>query len=251
MSTFTPALDPALAIALPAAHGRRWLACLAFAMAPLGAWGQGASCSSDGQPRPLAILERFINADCAECWTDPTTPRPSARALALDWIVPGSRGQEAALSAAATHDGLARLKALGRAVPAQSEALESRLLAAARTLRVAHGPPFNGYMGASMELKPAGKGPWSAWLALVESVPAGTEDSPVARNLVRTVFQPPWELRRLPSTAEQKRLFDSRPLRIPEGANPERLSVVGWVQDARGRIRAIAQSRCTPAASSP
>ena len=27
-----------------------------------------SSCASDGQPRPVALLERFINADCAACW---------------------------------------------------------------------------------------------------------------------------------------------------------------------------------------
>jgi hypothetical protein len=31
---------------------------------------------------------------------------------------------------------------------------------------------------------------------------------------------------------------------IPEGAKPERLRVVGWVEDARGRVVAAAQSRC-------
>jgi hypothetical protein len=31
---------------------------------------------------------------------------------------------------------------------------------------------------------------------------------------------------------------------IPEGANPKRLRVVGWVEDARGRVVATAQSRC-------
>jgi hypothetical protein len=35
-------------------------------------------------------------------------------------------------------------------------------------------------------------------------------------------------------------------MNIPEGANPSRLRVVGWVEDARGRIRAIAQSLCVP-----
>jgi len=45
---------------------------------------------------------------------------------------------------------------------------------------------------------------------------------------------------------EVRRLFESRPMSIPEGAKPARLRVVGWVEDARGRIRAIAQSRCRP-----
>jgi hypothetical protein len=235
---------------LVSASPGRCLAWVLLSAAPCAAWAQGASCSSDGQARPLVLLERFINADCAECWTDPATPKAAERALAIDWIVPGSRGEEAPLSAVATRDGTDRLKALGRPVPARSDVQQSRLLAAARTVRVAHGPPFNGYLGVSIELKPAGKGPWKAWLALVESLPAGTEGSPVPRNLVRNVFQPPWDLPRLPSKAEQKRLFDSRAMRIPEGADPQRLLVVGWVQDARGRIRAIAQSRCAPVSPS-
>jgi len=205
------------------------------------------SCSSDGQPRPLALLERFINADCATCWSDPATPAPGTRTFAIDWIVPGARGDEAPLSAAASRDGLARLKALGRPVPPQADHAENRLLAAARTLRVAQGVPFNDYIAASIELKPAGSAPWSAWLALVETIPAGTEGSPVERHLVRNLFQPAWDVHRRPNRGEQKRLLDSRSMRIPEGANPQRLRVVGWVQDARGRIRAIAHSQCTAA----
>ena len=49
---------------------------------------------------PMALLERFISADCAACWTDTTVPRP-ARAVVLDWIVPGRRATMP-LSAAAT-----------------------------------------------------------------------------------------------------------------------------------------------------
>ena len=37
------------------------------------AWALSA-CSSDGQPQPVALLERFISADCLECWSDPGTP---------------------------------------------------------------------------------------------------------------------------------------------------------------------------------
>ena len=53
--------------------------------------------------------------------------------------------------------------------------------------------PFNGYIGASIELKPAGGGPWKAWLLLVETIPAGTEGTPVERNLVRNALQPAWD----------------------------------------------------------
>jgi hypothetical protein len=208
-----------------------------------------SSCSSDGQPRPVGLLERFINADCEVCWSGAGAARPRAGELALDWIVPGSRGDDAPLSAAASRDALSRLEALRRPVPRRAATSQVRLQGAAGQLRVALGLPFNGYIGTSIELKPADRGPWKAWLLLVETIPAGTDGTPVARNLVRNALQPPWDGTRPLSKEEQQRLFESRPMSIPEGANPNRLSVVGWVEDPRGHIRAIAQSRCGPAAS--
>jgi hypothetical protein len=226
----------------------RWipLAAACAALATAQAQAQLASCSSDGQPRPLALVERFINADCQACWTDPKTVKAGPREVAIDWIVPGGKGDDAPLAAAASRDALARLQALGRERPLQADTAQAKLLAAARTVRVAHGLPLNGYIGASIELKPAGRGPWTAWLALVETLPPGTEGSPVERNLVRNVLQPAWDGPTPLSKEEQKRLFESRPMSIPEGAKADRLRVVGWVEDARGRIRAIAQSRCAP-----
>lgn len=224
----------------------------ALLLAPALASAQSV-CASDGQPRPVALVERFINADCGDCWADAGTPRASARELAIDWVLPGSQGDNAPLSAVALRDGLYRLQALGRPVPPaaamQRTAAEGAAAspATSRRLRVAHGLPFNGYLGTSIELKPAGGGPWSAWLLLVETLPAGTEGSPVERNLVRNALQPAWD----GPTGKPRagRLLESRPMGIPPGANPQRLRLVGWVQDARGRIRAIAQSRCASATS--
>ena len=203
-----------------------------------------SSCNSDKQPRPVALLERFINADCESCWADARTPRPGRGELALDWIVPGGKGDDAPLSAAASRDSLARLEALKRAAPVQVDSTTHKVASGGRKLRVAHGLAFNGYIGASIELKPGAGGPWKAWLLLVETVPAGTEGSPVERNLVRNVLQPAWGENEMLSKQEQRRLFESRPMSIPEGANPKRLRVVGWVEDARGRVAAAAQSRC-------
>jgi hypothetical protein len=210
------------------------------------AWAQ-SSCSSDGVPRPVALSERFISADCEACWRDAATRKAAHGELVLDWIVPGRRGEDAPLAAAASRDALARLAELRLAAPAA--VANSRLPAPSvdHQLRVARGPSFNGYMGASIELKPGRGGPWRAWLLLVETLPAGTEGSPVARNLVRNALQPAWDGERPLLKREQTRLFESRPLSIPEGADPRRLQVVGWVQDAQGRIRAIARSRCAPA----
>lgn len=199
-------------------------------------------CSSDGQPAPSALLERFINADCAGCWTDLDVPQPRPGEMALDWIVPGRRGEDAPLSAAARREGLDRLAALGRAVPRHAASRTGRREGRAVAVRVAHGLAFNGYIGASIELRRAGPGPWHAWLALVETLPAGVERTPVERNLVRNVLELSWDARRRPA----QRVSETRPMNIPAGADPRRLRVVGVVEDARGHIRGIAQSRCSP-----
>jgi hypothetical protein len=198
-----------------------------------------SSCSSDGGRLPAALLERFINADCDSCWGDPATLRPQRGELALDWIVPGARGDDAPLAMAATRDALERLDALGRARPLPTDAVRGARQGGAGSLRVAHGQPFNGYVGASIEMRAVGGGPWKAWLALVEALPAGTEGSPVDRNLVRNLLPLSWP-------AGAGRHYESRPMAIPEGAHPERLRVVGWVEDARGAIRAMSASHCGP-----
>ena len=212
-----------------------------------------ASCSSDGTPRPVAIFERFISADCEACWTDAATPAPSdtAGAVVLDWIVPGQAGDEAPLSAAATHDALARLRALGRTPPAATDVHTTVVEAAGPArLRVAHGLPFNGYLGTGITFAPttqrngATPGAMAFYLLLVESVPAGTEGTPVARNMVRNMLQGTWNKRDQLSNSKQTPWMESRPMRIPEGAQPERLRMVGWVQDAGGRVVAAAQSAC-------
>jgi hypothetical protein len=216
---------------------------------PLPARAQ-SSCSSDGQRAPVALMERFISADCATCWNAVDTPLAPRGAVALDWIVPGTQGDDAPLSAAATRDATGRLQALGRNAPLTSNNLTTHAgPTGALRLRVAQGPAVNGYVGASIELRAAAprKGPVSAWLALVETIPAGIEGSPVERNLVRNVVNPSWNGPGQLSKSEPQRFIDSRAMSIPEGANPERLRVIGWVEDMRGHITVIAQSRCAPA----
>jgi len=197
-----------------------------------------SSCSSDGQPPPVALLERFISADCDDCWTR-ATAQPKKGELAIDWIAPGARGDDAPLSAAATRDALERLQTLKRKPPSPVDTLRSARRDGAGGLRVAQGPAFNGYLGASIEAPDAGRGPFTGWLALVETLPAGTEGSPVERNLVRNLLVVPWP-------AAPGARFEARPMAIPEGADPQRLRVVGWLADSRGVIRAISESRCEP-----
>jgi hypothetical protein len=211
------------------------------------AWSQ-SSCSSDGQSRPVALLERFINADCAGCWPDPRTTRAGRGELALDWVLPGSRGDDAPLSAVATRDGLKRLEALGMPFPAGSASRKTPVDRGPAALRVAHGVPVSGYIGASITLRGTpGKNPgrpWTAWLALVETIPAGTEGTPIARNLVRNLVQPIWNGREQLSKEKQLRFIETRSMDVPPGMNTEGAKVIGWVQDGQGRVIAAAQSRC-------
>jgi hypothetical protein len=224
-------------------------------LAPLHQANAQSFCASDGQPRPVRLMERFINADCETCWQDPATPKSGEEDAVLDWIVPndaGSKGDDAPLSAVASRDGLTRLEVLGKSVP-QESLTSTRPTAGIKamkgsTLRVAHGLPLSGYLGTSIELKPvppsAKKQRWTAWLALVETLPAGTEGTPVARNLVRNVFQAVWNGDKKPSKIDQNRFFDARSMSIAQGVNPDKLRVVGWVEDAKGQVLAAAQSRC-------
>jgi len=200
-----------------------------------------ALCTSDEVPQPQAVLERFISADCAECWRDPRTPTPAANTIALDWIVPGRKGEEAPLSAAASEDATERLRFLGRRVPERSTVVTSLRSGPGVPLRLAQGEAFHDYVGTAMELKQPGRAPWHAWLLLVESLPAGTAGSPVARNLVRNVFRPDWGkvVGRAPG-----RLAEARAMQIHEGAKPERLRLVAVLLDSRGRIRSISRTEC-------
>lgn len=213
--------------------------------------GAGAQslCASDGQATPVNLVERFISADCEACWSNPQTLKPSAQALTLDWIVPSERGDDAPLSAAASRDAQTRLEALGRPVPTASSLTTAKVVGArSHRLRVAHGVAVGGYLGASIELKttrtPQPRENWSAWLVLVETIPAGTEGSPLERNLVRNALLSTWNKPEQLSKSEHHIFREMRPLSIPQGATPERLRVVGWVQDGHGRVLTAAQSVC-------
>ena len=196
----------------------------------------------------MAVVERFTSADCENCWSD-TTARPAPpRTLVQDWIVPSPRGDEAPLSAAATRDANDRLAALHRAAPTASYSNQTPVAKRPYRMRVAHGLPFNGYIGASMELPQSEVRPVplpvTCWLVLVETIAAGTEGTPVERNLVRNSLTRTWDGRHQLSKDEQKRLWESRPMGLGATARPERLRVVGWVEDAHGRIITAAQSHC-------
>jgi hypothetical protein len=231
---------------------------LIAAAAPLTLHAQWA-CSSDGQPPVRAVVERFLSADCARCWSDPPTWEPADTALRVDWIVPSEHGDDAPLSAAATRDALLRWAAVGRQAPLTADTYVGELApgfahrsgASAAHWRIAHGPAINGYVGVGMDFVPARAAeatdfPFTATLLLVESVAPGAEGNPVARNVVRNAFQRIWEKREQLSKQEQMTWTDHRAMRVPDGAQTARLRLAGWVQDARGRIVAAVQSVCAP-----
>lgn len=210
-----------------------------------------SSCNSDGLTPPKALFERFINADCEACWHDPATPVPAPGALSLDWIVPGTQGDDAPLSVAATRDALTRLAEFKKSsLNAQSSQMLNVSGWPGATLRVAHGPAVSGYLGASIELTlPAGariETSVQPWLVMVETLAPGFEGSPVPRNLIRNVLRPTWNIHESLLNSEQMRFIDLRPMNIPQGAAPERLRVVGWLQDASGRVLMAAESACPP-----
>lgn len=206
----------------------------------MAAQAQPSSCSSDGQKPPVALLERFINADCDTCWRDRQAPGAAPGTLAIDWVLHGTRGDDAPLAAVATRDASDRLEAIAAKPPAQSSHVFRQRAPEALKLRVAHGLPVADFIGTSIELSGGGAGPFKAWLLLVETLPAGTEDSPVERNLVRGAFTTEWK-------GSQPRRYELRTMHVDEGAKASRLRVVGWLEDERGKLRAIAQSRCAEA----
>ena len=161
--------------------------------------------------------------------------------------MPSDRGDDAPLSAAASRDALTRLAHLKQVMPVGGP-ITTRLVTGSRSysLRVAHGLPINDYLGTSIEMKPAQPGRWTAWLLLLETIPAGTEGSPVERRLARNLFKTEWPQPMAKDKDLPARFMESRALSIPAGANPDNLSVLGWVEDRQGRIGSIALSRCTP-----
>lgn len=200
-----------------------------------------ALCTSDDVPQPQAVLERFISADCEDCWRDPATPRPAPGQLALDWVLPGSQGEAAPLSVVASTDAEERVLFLGRKPPARSDSASGARAGEPLRLRLAQGEAFNDYIGTSIELPNRGRERWQAWLLLVEQVPAGTEGSPVERNLVRNAFRPDWAGA---AARPPAKLAETRAMQIREGARAERLRLVAVVHDQRGRIRGISRTEC-------
>ena len=55
-----------------------------------------SSCSSDKTAAVKTIYERFTNADCEACWTQPLLT--DKLGVTLDWLAPSAAGDDAPLS---------------------------------------------------------------------------------------------------------------------------------------------------------
>ncbi len=185
---------------------------------------------------PARLVERFMSADCESCWQAAGSKDGSASTMVLDWIAPAADG--AALAAGSVPEAASRAPALTPTETLQRQTPLSR--ADAPRLRIADGPAWNGYVGVQLTVdrRTALSGGSVAYVALVERVPAGGEGSGVTRQLVRSVAGP-LSLEEM-STARTVRHF--RAMRLPEGARPERLGSVGWVETAQGLVIAATQS---------
>lgn len=220
---------------------------LAAACAAL-AWAGAAQgqCASTAAPGARVLVERFTSADCPHCWSQPTLA-PGASALVIDWIVPGTQGDEAPLAAAALREAQERLGALGRATPQASDVHVQDLAPVPwAQLQVAQGPPVANYLGTSIRFRPPASARGRYWLdvMLVEAIPAGQEGSPVERHVVRNAYQSFWDIGRPPAPGKPRDWLEIRPLGIPENAQAERLRVLAWVRDGAGHLQAVAQTRC-------
>jgi len=206
-------------------------------------------------PVQAATMERLFSADCADCWSAPAAQvapvapgaaKPGPGTWRFDWITPGTDG--APLAAGALPEAADRVARLGRALPGASQTLQHAQAAlpslAGLRLKASSGPAWQGYFGVQLTLQtsprtalPAGS---TAWLALVEQVDAGSDGTPIARSLLRSVAGP------LPLSTLQpgKPMTHLRALRWPTSAEPTRLQARAWIEGPDGRLLAVAADAC-------
>lgn len=202
-----------------------------------------------------AVQEFFMPADCADCWAAPAGAAPGA--WRFDWITPAA--DSAPLAAGALPEAVERSARLGLGPPQAGNGRQQMQHQAARPplaglqMRMESGPAWQGYFGTQLTLRltdragaarttttlPAGS---TAWLALVELVRAGSDGTPVARALVRSVAGP------LPLTALRpgQAMTHLRALRWPASAEPRHLQARAWIEGPDGRLLAITADRCPP-----
>jgi len=239
----------------------------AVGAAVAGLSGAGLAVAAGTQPLPglekncpaaaAGLVEHFIGADCMDCWKAAPAaagqpPAPGAEAAgprdwSLDWIVPAA--DDAPMAPGALPEAAERLARLGPHLGARLETppaaldIDTALGAPARPRKfyVHSSLPHQGYFGVQLHaagLWPAGS---SAWIALVELLPAGTRDAVIPRHLVRVLVGPV----ALPVAAGAKNaVAPLYALRWPLNSHPELLMATAWVESRDGRILQITSDRC-------
>ena len=224
-------------------------------------------------PAPqAAVQEFFLPADCVGCWAEPAAAATSA--WRFDWITPTS--DSAPLAAGALPEAVERALRLGQGqgqgqgqdVTSTSGGQQVRRQAAHAPLaglqiRVESGPAWQGYFATQLTLRKPGRAGAaatattaathstalppgsSAWLALVELVSAGSDGTPVARALVRSVAGP-LPLDALAMLKPGQAMTHLRALRWPASAEPLNLQARAWIEGPDGRLLAVVADRCPP-----
>ncbi len=224
------------------------LATTLAAATPRPAPGVEADCPA----RATLLVEHFVGADCLACWQAAPPAlgamAVSAREWSLDWITPAA--DDSAMAAGALPEAAGRLARVGADLPARLASAPaafdamtalSKTRPAGRRFYVHSSLPHNGYFGVQMHAT----GVWDAgstgWIALVEQIPVGTQDTRIPRRLVRVVVGP----LRLPAGPGAKNaVAPLYGLRWPENAHPENLVATAWIENADGRITQMASDRC-------
>lgn len=219
--------------------------CAALVLTLCAVTAQAAAPACPG--RPTMVLERFIPADCEACWQDAVAAdAASPHTLALDWIEPAA--DDAPMASAALPE--ARERAAGALRPDSDSPTRRRvhvLSARGPALRIIDGPAWNGYIALRLTVSRPGPLPEGAvaYAALVERVPAGSEGSAIARQLVRAAIGP----LSLAELTQKPRVEHLYAVRVPETDRPERLGSIAWIESPDGRL--IAAAHASPSGCPP
>ena len=119
------------------------------------------------------------------------------------------------------------------------------------------GPAVGGYVGTTVSylgaLPPDAAGEWTLSVALVEQIPQGVEGTSVSRNLVRNLFQRKWDMRdqllknELRNLSRATRWIERRSMQLAPSTDPNRLALIGWMEDSNGQVVATAMAQCAAA----
>ena len=217
-----------------------------------GLWAAGAAFAAQAvapaacPTRDAAVVEQFISADCPDCWAA-AAPVAAAGQWRLDWISPTS--VEAPLSAAALVESAERAQRAGGPAPVAQQMLTTRSRLAPPpqrlSLSVAVGPAWHGYFGVQADIGGSAPPDSTLWLALVEAIPAGSDHSQVARELVRSVAGPLTTSGPAVTGKIRPKTFNHlRAMRWPDIAQAERLQARAWLEAADGSLLAFASPPC-------